>query len=248
MSYQCPRCPWIHEVGPADRRLPPWCPKCGSDVTPEEWRPVARPPAPVVEVATAPSLFAEAGEVSVTSTGPKPWLKPRPATAPPVAEAEPGAAPLPGDPAAEPSAGPLLTLLTVAGIGLLVLAGHLAGQVRAFVENGRTTTGEVVAVWKPDPLAFAMFRQHIVIEYRVNGTRYELSAEGRDRGDRVPVVYPPNDPQDGRVKTTGSLYRWPMLVGALGLLPLAFAVVIVCLLPERREPAAEPAASEGSTG
>ena len=65
----------------------------------------------------------------------------------------------------------------------------------------------------------------------------------------VEVLYPPNDPSDGRINTTGALYRWPMLVGALGLLPLICCAVIVCQLPERKKPAAKPAGVwEGSTG
>ena len=256
MSFQCPKCHCVHEVDPADRRLPPWCPKCGVDLKPDQWKPVVLPSVAAVE--TAPAPFAEDGvATSVTSTGPKPWLNARPAAAPEPAqarpEAEPGAAPLPAGPASAPAAEPnpaaVLVPMAAVGIALLAIAGVLAGKVRTFVENGRTTAGEVVAVWKPDPLAFAIERQHVVLQYQVNGTKYELSPEGRDVGERVEVVYPPNDPSDGRIKTTGSLYRWPMVVGALGLLPLICCVVIVCLLPERKEPAAEPAkASEGSTG
>src|SRR5206468_3444965 len=100
----------------------------------------------------------------------------------------------------------------VVGFVLLAIAGVLANQVRTFVKTAPTTTGEVVAVWKPDPLAFAIERRHIVLQYQVNGTKYELSPEGRDLGERVEVLYPPNDPQDGRINTTGALYRWPMLV------------------------------------
>jgi hypothetical protein len=256
MSYQCPRCHWVYEVGPADHRLPPWCPKCGADLKPDEWRRVNLP-ATLAEAHTPPSFFAEPGEVtSVTSTGPKPWLNPRPAPPGPAPEAAPPAAApepavMPGVAIATPPAEldwrPILTLATLIGFVLLGVAAALAWEVRAFADAGQTTTGEVVRTRKVNRQAFGLVRSNLAIGYQVNGTRYELPAGTRDRGEKVPIVYAPADPQDARVDTPGSLYRWPLLLGSVGLVLLVTGGLGVMILPDRKDPEAAPAEAEGTT-
>lgn len=251
MSFQCPRCLWVHEVGPDDRRLPPWCPKCGVDLTPDEWRRVNLP-ATCAEAHPPPAFFAEPGEVtSVTSTGPKPWLNPRPAPAGPAPEAAPPEpAVMPGVPIATPPAELdwrlILTLATLVGLALLGVAAALAWEVRAFADAGLTTTGEVVRARRPVPQAFGRVQPRLAIEYQVNGTKYELPAGTRDRGEKVPIVYAPADPQDARVNTPGSLYCWPLLLGSIGLVLLVTGGLGVMILPDRPDPEAAPAEPEGA--
>jgi hypothetical protein len=260
MSYQCPKCRWVLQVEANDRRLPPWCSKCGADVKPEEWHPVYLP---TVVVETTPPQFEGGDEVTtVTSTGPRPWLNrpaPPPAQPAPTAQAVPPPAqavpeavePAGPAPAAaeltEAEAGRLLLVASIAGVALIGVALGLAWKVKTFVDGAPKTTGEVVGVWKPDPLAFAIVRRHYVLEYQVNGVKYELPPGGRSEGERVPIVYPAADPSDGRVNTTGSLYLWPMVVGGLGLLVLAGSLVGACLLPDRKDAEAEAAKPEEAT-
>lgn len=243
MNYQCPRCFHAHQVGPDDRRLPPWCPKCGADVKHEEWLPILLPPPP-----PEPARF-DGGEVtSVTSTGPRPWLNKPPAPTAPPPEPEP-APPLPTAATtaeietAVNEVGRALLFVSLVGVVVLAAAALLAVRVQAFVQDGRKTTGEVVAVWKPAPNTFGVIQKHHVLQYEVNGTKYELPPDGRGEGTRVPIVYPPTNPGDGRVNTPGSMYFWAIVVGALGLALLAGSLIGSRLLPDRPEPTAEDGAT-----
>ena len=40
------------------------------------------------------------------------------------------------------------------------------------------------------------------------------------------LIYPPADPQKARINTRGSLYQWPLLLGAAGLMLLLSGVAI----------------------
>jgi hypothetical protein len=244
MNFRCPKCHWIHTLDPGDTRLPPWCPKCGVDLKPNDWR--ATPDAPPASSPPRVSrMFANVDhETQVTGTGGKPWLnptKPEP-TAEAVPPAETAPPPTEPDPAAEadPDAGlaAAAVVMKYVGIALLVVAPLLAAEVWTFAKNGQTVNGRVAVVWKPEPLKFALYRAERVIEYEVNGAKYELPAGNREEGEWVELMYPPADPQDARIAQ--SPYQWPIILVGAGFMLLASAWVAGSAAAEVRKPKTAP--------
>jgi hypothetical protein len=218
MIYRCTMCGWAFTVGVTHDRVPPWCGHCGVDfkTAPPVAFPVEKPVAEAIswgQLATA----AEGGSAR-HSDPPVPETAPLPVT-------KPGAA---------PDWSPALTLMTLGGLALVVVAVFLGWRVRTFMTDADTTTGVVATVWKPEALVSGVVRQQTVIQYRVNGTDCELPADDRPPGEKVSLVYPPSAPQDARVNATLALYQWPILVGGVGLVFLVGGVVVGGLVSERR--------------
>jgi hypothetical protein len=230
MNFQCPKCLWIHQLEPGDTRLPPWCKKCGVDVKPDEWR--ATQTAPAEEVRPRVSrLFAnfdnESQVTQVTGTGGKPWLNP-PQPAPqfaPVEEPLPFAetATLEDEPApateADPNATAVFAVMKYVGIALLVIALVLAARGLMPANNEQTVKGRVAVVWKPEPLAFALWRAERVIEYEMNGVKYQIPAGNREEGESVELAYSPAEPQNARINRPS--HQWTLLLVAGGFMLLA---------------------------
>ena len=254
MNFQCPKCLWIHQFDPGDTRLPPWCKKCGADVKPDDWR--ATQTASAEEVRPRVSrLFAnvehESQVTQVTGTGGKPWLnppKPAPIEAVPASipdESLPFAetAPLEDGPApateADANATAVFAVMKYVGIALLVIAPLLAAVGLTSAKNGQTVKGRVAVVWKPEPLAFAMWRAERVIEYEVNGVKYEIPAGSRDEGEWVELTYSPAEPQNARINR--SPYQWTLLLVAGGFMLLAGGFVGGWAAAWNRKPKAAPA-------
>jgi hypothetical protein len=250
MNFQCPKCLWILTLGPGDTRLPPWCSKCGVDLKQDDWQ-VAQSAPPAPSPRPVSTVFVGEDEITqVTGTGGKPWLnpaKPAPASEPmPSAEMT---SPLQDKPTTasdvDENLGWIVLGMEVVGGILLVIALLLAVEVWMFAKNAQTANGRVVTELRADPLAFAMYYRDLVIQYEVNGVKHELPAGRLEEGQQVEIVYPPADPQKGRLK--GSLYMWPRLVGAAGLLLLLSGLAVgLGLAFERRTKAAKAAKDTGA--
>jgi hypothetical protein len=251
MNFQCPKCLWIHQLEPGDTRLPPWCKKCGVDVKQDEWR--ATQTAPAEEFRPRASrLLAnvdhEGQMTQVTGTGGKPWLnQPQPAPQPTSEESLPFAesVPLEDRPApateADPNATAVFAVMKYAGIALLVIALVLTAKGMMPANNEQTVKGRVAVVWKPEPLAFAMWRAERVIEYEVNGVKHEIPAGNREEGEWVELAYSPAEPQNARINR--SSHQWTLLLVAGGFMLLAGGLVGGWAAAWNRKPKTAPADS-----
>jgi hypothetical protein len=210
MIYRCTMCGWAFTVGVTHDRVPPWCGSCGVDfkTAPPVAFPVEKPVAEAISWGQLATV-AEGGSAR-HSEPPVPETAPLPVT-------RPGAA---------PDWSPVLTLMTLGGLALVAAALFLGWRVRAFTADAVTTTGVVATAWKREPMMTGLMHQHTVIQYKANGTEYELPADGRSVGEKVPLVYPESDPQDARVNATLILYQWPILVGSVGLVFLVGGVAV----------------------
>jgi hypothetical protein len=220
MNFQCPKCLWIHQFNPGDR-LPPWCGKCGNDLKPDDYLPVAQQPA-----AERP---ADEGVTTVTGTGPKPWLGP-------VVEAStPQPHPLP---ATDPNAEAGYAFAKAGGLLLLAIAAVWAGNVWTFAKSAGRAEGRVEI--SNDYFDAYKLRQTpqtepvAVVRYVVAGKRHEFVAPNLTAGTTVEVLYPQDEPHRGELGDAMTLYRWPALVGLVGFGMLAGSIVASNSLANRR--------------
>lgn len=120
-------------------------------------------------------------------------------------------------------------VLAIAGIGLLVLAVHVAGEVSQRESTGLRTEGQVVAL--QDDSSGDSTTYHAVVRFKVGDATVEFkdsvgsNPPMHHAGDTVTVLYRRESPHDTAVIDRGA-WNWlpPVLVAALGLL-LAFAAV-----------------------
>lgn len=200
MHTQCPKCHSLIALEARDR-LPPWCPKCGADIKPNEAIPVTVQAVGGFGAAVEPDGSDEPDVVTaVTGGGRKGWLKG--ASAPP--EIEPPAAALLPVPPVSPHEESKFGVTNAIGVILLLIAGVMAGDTWTFIKNGRETTG-VVAAWPP------------CIEYTVNGKTYTGPQGTYEVGETVPIVYKVGNPENMRRGAPGSLYFGAAMVGSIGL-------------------------------
>jgi hypothetical protein len=237
MNFQCPKCLWIHQLDAGDRRPPPWCKKCGVDLKPDEYREVAGPPS--APAWAPPRAFGEDEVTQVTGTGGKPWLnasKPAeneadyPATAQPPTRQPMTAA----DPDQEREYG----LAKAGGVLLVAIAGLWAGNIWSFVKSAGKAEGRVVIsndyfdayknqrTWQTEPIS--------VVQYDVIGKIHEFPEPSLEAGTTVPVVFPLDEPHRGRLGDPMSLYRWPMLLGLVGLSVFGGSLVATRTLSHKR--------------
>jgi hypothetical protein len=224
MNFTCQNCNSLVVILPGDRP-PPWCSKCGADFKPADHRFVVL------------TESREATALVVADSKPADASKPRRKTATTADEAAPE--PAPADSA---DATQLARFLMVGAVACLVAALLLAGEGWTFARNARTVSGQVAVLWKSDPLAFATYRSELVIEYEVNGARHHLPAGRREEGERVSVMFQPNEPENARVVTAVGVYQWPLLLGAAGLMLLVSALVAANMTPGAPDKPAAPEA------
>jgi hypothetical protein len=227
MNFTCRHCNSLVVVPPGDRP-PPWCSKCGADLKSDDPQFLAL------------SATLESDRIPVPKTRPESKAERRPdeELAEAAAVAEPTHAPVTR--AGEPDS--ITRWVLVAGAGLVLVAALLGAEAWTFARNGQTTGGRVVVVMRAESLAFAMYRSEKVIEYEVGGTKYDIPAGRLEEGERVSLIYQANDPRDARINATMALYRWPLLLGAGGLMLLISGLVLTGLASERpTRPAPLPA-------
>ena len=245
MDVQCPKCSFIVTLDYG--RHPPWCKRCGVDLKPGEYIPVAIAP---VEVSAEPLPLSPRIELetttSVTGTGPKNWLKkkvapppaaeptppPEPAVARPAAPEPTPAADLPAD---RPRAADFdsheyaavaskVGRVKSAGVVVLLVAGLLAGDAWAFNKNGRETTGRVLMKSYSSPGSGVVVRLPR-LEFVADAKVVDVRAGEADEGRSVPLVYEVKNPTNVRRGTAASQYTLPALVALVGGGLIAFAVV-----------------------
>lgn len=219
MNFQCPKCLWIHQLDPGDRRPPPWCKKCGVDLKPEEYREVAAPPS--APAWTPPLSFCEDEITQVTGTGPKTWLN---SSKPPAGETEaPASASIPTPrsmPATDPDQEREYGLVKAGGVILVAIAGLWAGNIWSFVKSAGRAEGRVEisndyfdasknqGSWQTEPIS--------VVRYDVLGKTHEFPEPSLEAGTTAPILYPLQEPGRGRLGDPMSLYRWPLWLGLVG--------------------------------
>jgi hypothetical protein len=237
MNFQCPRCLWIHQLDPGDRRPPPWCKKCGIDLKPEEYREVAAPPS--APAWTPPRSFAEDEVTHVTGTGGQPWLN---SSNPSEGESEaPGSSQLPSlrpMPATDPDREREYGLAKAAGAIMMVAAGLWAGNIWSFVKSAGRAEGRVEISndyfdayknhrnWQTEPIS--------VVRYEVLGKTHEFPEPSLEAGTTVPILYPLQEPGRGRLGDPMSLYQWPMWLGLAGFSTLCGSLLATGALTRTR--------------
>jgi hypothetical protein len=121
-------------------------------------------------------------------------------------------------------------IITLAGVGLLVLAVHLLREVSQRESTGSRTTGEVVAL-QDDSTSTDSTTYHAVVRFNAAGDTIEFrdsvgsNPPGHHVGDQVTVLYRSQSPRDSAVIDRGA-WNWlpAALVATFGLL-LLFAAL-----------------------
>lgn len=233
MNIQCPKC---YALIVADLgRYPPWCKKCGVDLKPHEYIPVGPVPAALEE---PPAQDEPPVLVSVTSSGPKNWLrgadvvakptappkpaapvKPAPAvgkpTAATVGRPKPAEAPAPTPVPAESEQETPLGILSIVGVLLLLIGGSMVGSVWSSSKNYGQATGEVMMTDVKGGGGSVLHTRRI--QYVVNGVTYNHDPAGYDLGETVWLLYDVNDPSKVQVGSKAWRYSWAGMITAVGL-------------------------------
>ena len=236
MNAQCPKCHFIVTLD--NGRYPPWCKKCGVDLKPSDYVPVAVEPVAPAPEPPAVYSYSEPVVTTVTGTGAKGWLKGAAATAPHEGrgaerpdprEAEPPA-PKPALSAEEESN---FGLLKVGGVILLLVAAITGGNAWVFNKNGRETTGQVVRM-NSSKLGPQYGPQTYRIQYTANGASYDQPPGPHSPGESVELVYDTRNPETVRLGTKSSQYTWPGLIAVLGVSLIAAGMARANVLRAQR--------------
>jgi Protein of unknown function (DUF3592) len=109
------------------------------------------------------------------------------------------------------------------GLAALLLATGAATLVDAarFVRGAERTTGTVIDLdartSDGDLVYYPMVRFTTAGGRRVEFTSSSGSSSPPDVGDRVEVLYDPDDPQDAQLSGFFSLWLWPIVLGGVGI-------------------------------
>jgi hypothetical protein len=210
MNFTCRSCNNPVFIVPGDRP-PPWCSKCGADFKPDDPRFLALAAAAEPEHLPVPA-------------------PPRPGKPGPQTESRPVEQAAPPEPAREPEVTSDSDYLTrgmqLVGVVLLGVALLFAGEAWNFTRTAHATEGRVIRVMRSESDVLGILHEEKALQYEFNRTHYHMPPGDREEGERVPVIFQPDDPQQARVNTPRSLYQWPLLLGAAGLMLLVSGVLL----------------------
>jgi hypothetical protein len=216
MNAQCPKCFFIVPLDAG--RYPPWCKKCGVDLKPHDYIPVAAQPVELPPEPEPEIVRVHVQPIIVTGTGPKNWLRGGAGVTGTVAtRPAPAAAPLAAKPvpAVTPEEEAPIGILHVAGIVLLLIAGVMAGNVWTANKNFGEATGEVKMTDVKGGLGTIFHTRRI--QYVVNGVTYDCDPKNYDLDETVSLLYEVNDPLKVQVGSKVSRYGWAVMVAVCGL-------------------------------
>jgi hypothetical protein len=218
----CPACGHTISFQTNDFRQPPWCPQCGAD-----WKPAGAKPAASPRQEPEPAAAPDLGGAFAKS----PIPAPRPAPRPVEREPEPEASVPDGYMLTEAQdardgrprwatgrRGSDIGVLILAGI-LLTIGGALASWSKQKLDTYGKATGSVVGSSpgrrggsRPVVSYVAGGRSHTI----TGGSSSGLFVPAYRLGDRVEVLYPPDDPGNGTINRFADMWLGPTIVGGLG--------------------------------
>jgi hypothetical protein len=118
---------------------------------------------------------------------------------------------------------PFSRLVLAMGVGFLVLCGYLTDHAKTKLHTHREAEGTVVDFHSVQTTRGA--RVYPIVAYQVDGQTYRVRAHSSmglfsrtyQLGDTIPVLYPPNEPDNGSLNTFADMWLGPIITGALGL-------------------------------
>jgi hypothetical protein len=110
----------------------------------------------------------------------------------------------------------------MAGIGALVASICMGFAVKAwtFASSAREVEGTVIRIDRSELRGRSSFRP--IVSYQINGKAFQLKSDiGTSHqayrvGEKVTVLYKPENPARGRIKSFSELWALPLIFGVIG--------------------------------
>lgn len=120
----------------------------------------------------------------------------------------------------------------------LVLGGVFYWRTANFIKSAQQTSGLIVELEKRESndesgatyYPIYTFTDNSGVEHRItarNGT-YPPAFEV---GEKVTILYPPNDPKDAEINSFWSLWLWPIILGGMALVEIIFGLLAIYVVP-----------------
>ncbi len=122
------------------------------------------------------------------------------------------------------------------GVGLIAWSGSIIQDSRNFLATASTTTGVVTDLRLSSSSRSTTY--YPVVRYTAEGAAHTIIGRGGSNppaysiGEKVKVIYPPGEPQAGRLNNFMDLWMLPLIPGGLGL--VLVLVTLGTLIATRR--------------
>jgi hypothetical protein len=118
----------------------------------------------------------------------------------------------------------IATLFFLVGIGCLIAGVVVFFHTRAFIKSAKTTSGRVVRL-DPDTDTHHNITYHAVFTFTDDSgsphtvrTSYSQRPQPYQIGDPLVVLYEPASPESARIRSFGSLWLVPTILGSVGVI------------------------------
>ena len=130
----------------------------------------------------------------------------------------------------------------VIGLGLLAGAAALALNTRGFIATAKQTEGLVTELIEKRDSDGSVTYKPVVAFMADNGVLVNFTSSFSSNppsyhvGEKVEVLYAPDDPNDARIRGFGSLWLAPVILGGIGTVfaAIGFGILIVSRLNKRK--------------
>jgi hypothetical protein len=118
----------------------------------------------------------------------------------------------------------IATLFVLVGVGCLIAGVVVFFHTRAFITSAKTTSGRVVRL-DPDTDNHHNIIYHTVFTFTDDSgsphtirTSYAQRPQPYRIGDPVTILYQPASPESARIRSFGSLWLAPTILGSVGVI------------------------------